>query len=77
MGPTCKVCSLKEVFVLKSFSTTQKHEGTAYSLDLMPVLWRKGRWQLSKERPIAHQAYLLWKLLASDQRSIPQKGKEP
>lgn len=42
MGPTYKVCSLKEIAVLKvSSGMTQKHGVNAQDLELVPVLGQK------------------------------------
>lgn len=42
MGPTYKVCSLREIAVLKvSSGMTQKHGVNAQDLELVPVLGQK------------------------------------
>lgn len=52
MGPTCKVCRLKEISMLKTlFYCNPKTWSNSWNLELVPVWGWKGRWQLSQEAP--------------------------
>lgn len=52
MGPTCNVCSLKEISMLKNvFYSNPKTWSNSRDLELVPVWGQKGRWQLCQEAP--------------------------
>lgn len=73
MGPTYKVCSLKEIAVLKKVCSgiTQKHEVNAQNLELVPVLGQRGGDKFPKKDP-KHTKIVFGRIVgqASDPRSV-------